>query len=235
MTRQIPKLPPSDRHRPAEKRPFAHLTWPTALQLAGSGPIDIAVASERIRVGGGPVGPGADVLWLPTVYLGGDYLPARRADSGYLPASCPGVRPKFVDGPGAGPSAGVRHHGCAVRAVWRRRQVVTRSGRADLQTAANDKPARGWPRRTSPCNKARGELAGAGKTGVKHRRGAGSPRLNKLAPGLVAGRSRRSAARTGRRRAGDRRGDAGAGSIGARRAAESSSANAQHTGISARV
>src|SRR5207244_8278119 len=46
---------------------------PTALQLAGIRPIDIALASERIRLEAAAL-ERAQVLWLPTVYLGVDYF-----------------------------------------------------------------------------------------------------------------------------------------------------------------
>src|SRR6266849_9952352 len=64
-----PKLPPP-KASPGET-PLP-INLPTALQLAGSGPLDIAVASERIRVAAAQLDR-ADVLWLPTVYLGADY------------------------------------------------------------------------------------------------------------------------------------------------------------------
>lgn len=49
------------------------INLPTALQLAGARPLDIAVASERVRVAAAQL-ERARVLWLPTVYLGADYL-----------------------------------------------------------------------------------------------------------------------------------------------------------------
>jgi outer membrane protein TolC len=45
----------------------------TALQLAGAQPLDIALASERVRLASAELDR-ARVLWLPTVYLGGDYF-----------------------------------------------------------------------------------------------------------------------------------------------------------------
>jgi outer membrane protein TolC len=44
-----------------------------ALQLAGARPIDIALAAERIRVAAAQL-ERADVLWLPTLLVGGDYF-----------------------------------------------------------------------------------------------------------------------------------------------------------------
>jgi outer membrane protein TolC len=49
------------------------INLPAALQLASVRPLDIAVASQRIRVAVAEL-ERARVLWLPTVYLGGDYL-----------------------------------------------------------------------------------------------------------------------------------------------------------------
>jgi outer membrane protein TolC len=49
------------------------INLPTALQLAGVRPIDVALASERIRLAVAQL-ERAQVLWLPTVYLGVDYF-----------------------------------------------------------------------------------------------------------------------------------------------------------------
>src|ERR1700722_19770889 len=48
------------------------INLPTALQLANARAVDIAAAAERIRVAAAVL-EGADVLWLPTITLGGDY------------------------------------------------------------------------------------------------------------------------------------------------------------------
>jgi outer membrane protein TolC len=49
------------------------INLPTALQLAGVRPIDIALASERIRVASAQLDR-AHVLWLPTIQVGVDYF-----------------------------------------------------------------------------------------------------------------------------------------------------------------
>jgi outer membrane protein TolC len=49
------------------------INLPTALQLAGVRPIDIAVASQQIRLAAAQLEQ-ARVLWLPTIYLGTDYF-----------------------------------------------------------------------------------------------------------------------------------------------------------------
>src|SRR5262249_26336644 len=61
----LPAAPPEDRPLP--------INLPAALQLAGVRPIDIGLASERIRVAAAQL-ERADVLWLPTVYVGPDYF-----------------------------------------------------------------------------------------------------------------------------------------------------------------
>jgi outer membrane protein TolC len=49
------------------------INLPTALHLAGVRPIDIAVASERIRLASAQL-ERAQVLWLPTILMGADYF-----------------------------------------------------------------------------------------------------------------------------------------------------------------
>src|SRR5262245_58234176 len=49
------------------------INLPTALQLAGVQPLDIAIASQRIQAAAAQLKE-AKVLWLPTFYLGGDYF-----------------------------------------------------------------------------------------------------------------------------------------------------------------
>src|SRR5438067_99710 len=57
---------------PAGQKPLP-INLPTALQLTQARAIDIAVASERIRVAAAQL-QRANVLWLPTIYLGTDYF-----------------------------------------------------------------------------------------------------------------------------------------------------------------
>jgi outer membrane protein TolC len=49
------------------------INLPTALQLAGTSPVDIALASERIQAAVAQLDR-ARVLWLPTIQFGGDYF-----------------------------------------------------------------------------------------------------------------------------------------------------------------
>jgi outer membrane protein TolC len=65
----VPLAPPAPT---ADDKPLP-INLPTALKLAGVRPIDIGLASERIRLAAAQL-ERADVLWLPTVYLGVDYF-----------------------------------------------------------------------------------------------------------------------------------------------------------------
>jgi outer membrane protein TolC len=169
-----PKLPPPK--AAAGDRPLP-INLPTALQLAGSAPIDIAVASERIRVAAAQLDR-ADVLWLPTVFLGADYY---RHDGQIQETAGPvsGVsRSSFMAG--AGPSAvfaitDALFEPLAARQVLRARQ-------ADLQTAANDSLL-AVAEAYFTVQQARGELAGA-EDAVKQADEL-VRRADKLAPGLV--------------------------------------------------
>ena len=49
------------------------INLPTALSLAGARPLDVSLASERIRVASAQL-QRARVTWLPTLYLGADYF-----------------------------------------------------------------------------------------------------------------------------------------------------------------
>jgi outer membrane protein TolC len=73
---QLPACPPPVPFTPpapmAGDKPLP-INLPTALQLANVRPLDIALASERIRVAAAQL-ERAQVLWLPTVYLGVDYF-----------------------------------------------------------------------------------------------------------------------------------------------------------------
>jgi outer membrane protein TolC len=64
-TIDLPNVPAGERALP--------INLPTALRLAGARPLDIALASERIRLAAAEL-QRAQVLWLPTIYLGGDYF-----------------------------------------------------------------------------------------------------------------------------------------------------------------
>ena len=72
---QEPLPPPTPVNAPgvsAYDKPLP-INLPTALQLAGVRPIDIAVASQQIQLAAAQLDQ-ARVLWLPTIYLGTDYF-----------------------------------------------------------------------------------------------------------------------------------------------------------------
>jgi outer membrane protein TolC len=64
-----PQLSPAS--TAAGDRPLP-INLPTALRLAGARPLDIALASERVRLAAAEL-ERAQVLWLPTILLGADY------------------------------------------------------------------------------------------------------------------------------------------------------------------
>jgi outer membrane protein TolC len=116
----------------ASDRPLP-INLPTALQLAGVRPLDIGLASERIRLAAAQL-ERAQVLWLPTIQLGVDYY---RHDG----------QIQSVDGNVFGTSKSSFLLGAAPIAVFAvtdaifaplaERQVV-RAREAALQTARND-------------------------------------------------------------------------------------------------
>ncbi|HLJ92062.1 MAG TPA: TolC family protein [Gemmataceae bacterium] len=145
-----PSLAPCDKPLPIDLA--------TALQLANSRALDIALASQRIRVAAAQLEQ-ARVLWLPTLYLGADYLrhEGRIQDTqGNILSASKGA---FMAG--AGPVAVVPLTD-AFFAPLAARQVV-RAREAGLQTATNDTllvVAEAY----CDIQQARGELAGAQET-----------------------------------------------------------------------
>lgn len=109
------------------------INLPTALQLANAQPLDIALAAQRVQVAAAALDR-ANVLWLPTLYLGVDYA---RQD-GQLQDIIGNVfttsRSSFMAG--VGPSA-VFAVTDALYAPLAARQVV-RARQAEQQTAVND-------------------------------------------------------------------------------------------------
>jgi outer membrane protein TolC len=68
-----PRLAPIAPPAPAPGDRPLPINLPTALQLSGARPIDVALASERVEVAAAQVDR-ASVLWLPTLLLGPDYF-----------------------------------------------------------------------------------------------------------------------------------------------------------------
>jgi outer membrane protein TolC len=142
-----PTLAPCDKPLP--------INLPTALHLANVRPIDIALASERIRLAAAQLDR-ARVLWLPTVYLGMDYF---RHD-GQIQDVAGNVfgTSKSAFLLGAGPSA-IFALTDAIFSPLAERQVV-RARAAELQTARNDSLLAVAEAYFS-VQQARGELVGA--------------------------------------------------------------------------
>jgi outer membrane protein TolC len=131
------------------------INLPTAMRLAGVRPIDIGLASERIRAAAAQL-ERAQVLWLPTVYLGGDYY---RHD-GQLQDVAGNIfgTSKQALLLGAGPSA-VFAITDAIFAPLAERQVV-QARTAALQATRNDSLL-AVAEAYFNVQQARGELAGA--------------------------------------------------------------------------
>lgn len=131
------------------------INLPTALHLSQVRPLDIAIASERIRVASAEL-QRAQVLWLPTVYFGADYYrhDGQLQDVGGTIFGTSKSALLF----GVGPSA-VFAVTDAVFAPLAARQVV-RARDADLQAASND-TLLAVAEAYFHVQQARGELAGA--------------------------------------------------------------------------
>lgn len=131
------------------------INLPTAMQLAGARPLDVALASQRIQVALAGLDR-AKVLWLPTIYMGADYY---RHD-GQLQDVVGQVfgTSKSSLMIGAGPSA-VFAVTDAIYSPLVERQVV-KARQADLQTAMNDSML-SVAEAYLNVQQARGELAGA--------------------------------------------------------------------------
>src|SRR5207302_8408831 len=147
----VPFSPPAPIH---SDKPLP-INLPTALQLAGVRPIDIDLASERIRVAAAQLNR-AQVLWLPTVYLGVDYFrhdgQIQSVEGNVFGTS----KSSFMVG--AGPYA-VFAITDALFAPLAERQVV-QAREAALQTARNDSLL-AVAEAYFNVQQARGELAGA--------------------------------------------------------------------------
>jgi outer membrane protein TolC len=134
------------------------INLPAALKLGNARAIDIAVASQRIRVAAAEL-ERAKVLWLPTVYFGVDYY---RHDGQIqdTPGNILGTsKSSFLAG--AGPSA-VFALTDAILAPLAARQVV-RAREAGFQAAVNDNLL-AVAEAYANVQQARGDLAGAEDT-----------------------------------------------------------------------
>ncbi len=147
----VPVQPPA----PAAGDRALPINLATALQLANSRPLDIAVASEQIRLALAQLDR-AKVLWLPTLLMGTDYYRHDGRIQETAGTLFDTSRSSFFVG--AGPIA-VFAVTDAIFEPLAARQVV-RARQADLQTATNDSflaVAEAY----FNVQQARGELAGA--------------------------------------------------------------------------
>jgi outer membrane protein TolC len=161
---------------PIEDKPLP-INLPTALSLAGVRPLDVAVASERVRVAAAQL-KRANALWLPTIYAGVDYY---RHD-GQLQDVAGNVFGASKDGfmVGCGPSA-VFAISDAIFAPLAARQDV-RARQALAQAAQNDSLL-AVAEAYFNVQQARGEVAGADDAARKADDLART--AEKLAPGLI--------------------------------------------------
>jgi outer membrane protein TolC len=192
--RQVPQNAPNPSlaaPKPAVgERPFP-INLATALQLAGAAPLDIALASEQIQAAAARL-ERAETLWLPTIYIGGDYF--RHDGQIQNVAGDVSGTSKSSLMLGAGPYA-VFAVSDALFEPLAARQVL-RSRQADLQATTNDSLL-AVAEAYFNVEQARGELAGA-EDAVRHAEEL-VRRTEKLAAGLVppveATRARVEAAR----------------------------------------
>ncbi|MCI0457483.1 MAG: TolC family protein [Gemmataceae bacterium] len=131
------------------------INLPTALQLAGVRPLDVALASERIQAAAAQL-QGARTLWLPHVYLGADYARQDGRIQDIAGQILTTSRSSLMVG--AGPSA-VFAVSDAIYAPLAARQVV-RARQAEQQAAVYDTTL-AVAEAYFNVQQARGELAGA--------------------------------------------------------------------------
>jgi outer membrane protein TolC len=169
----VPSPPPEDRPLP--------INLPTALQLSNARALDVAAATERIRVAAAVLDQ-AEVLWLPTITIGGDFNrhDGKNQDTQGNVFDNSRSSAMLGVGTGIGPAA-VLDVGQAIFAPLAARQQ-NRVRQADLQTATNDTLVTVSDAYFN-VQQARGEFAGAIE--VIRRTEDLIARTRKLAPGIV--------------------------------------------------
>jgi outer membrane protein TolC len=157
-------------------RPYP-INLPTALQLAGSNPLDVAAASERLKLAAAQLRE-AKSLWLPTIQFGVDYFrhdgPIQAVGGDVSDVS------KGAFFAGAGPNVIVAVTD-AIYSPLAAKQVM-RSRQFDIQAASNDSMLQ-VAEAYMTVQQARGELAGAIEATRRTEDLAG--RTEKLAQDLV--------------------------------------------------
>jgi outer membrane protein TolC len=170
-------LPPTPQ---ANDRPLP-INLPAALQLANVRAVDVAAAAERIRVAAAVLEQ-AQVLWLPTVTVGGDYNrhDGHNQDTQGNVFDNSRSSTMFGAGTGIGPAAVLNVNDAIFAPLVARQQLRARE--ADRQAASNDALL---AVSDAYCNvqQARGDLAGA--TEATRRTDELVARTRKLAPALV--------------------------------------------------
>ncbi|MFO0849348.1 MAG: TolC family protein [Gemmataceae bacterium] len=170
-----PSLPPTP--PAADAGQPLPIDLPTALRLAGSNPLDIAVAAERVRVAGAQLDR-ANVLWVPTLNLGVDYFrhDGRLQDIVGTVFTTSKSAILFGAGPQAVvPTADAWYVPLAARQVARARQAEVIAARNDSTLAVAEAYFN--------VQQARGEVAGAAE--ATRRAAELVRRAEQLAPGLV--------------------------------------------------
>jgi outer membrane protein TolC len=153
------------------------INLPTALQIANVQSLDVAIASERIRVAVAQLDR-AKVLWVPTLLLGGDYF-RHDGQNQDAPGNIIDTSKTSVLA-GAGPSMVFAISDAIFEPLAARRVVESRN--ATLQATTNDTML-AVAEAYFTVQQARGDLAGA--EDAVRRADEVVRRAEKLAPGLV--------------------------------------------------
>jgi outer membrane protein TolC len=169
----VPAVQPDDRPLP--------INLLTALRLADARAVDIAAAGERIKIALAAL-EGAEVLWLPTITIGGDYNRHDGKNQDTQGNVFDNSRSSAMLGLGTGiGQAAILDVGQAVFApLYARQQVNAR--KADQQAASNDTLV-AVANAYFNVQQARGELAGALE--ATRRTEDLLARTRKLAPAIV--------------------------------------------------
>ncbi len=174
-----PALPPLAAVAPGD-RPLP-INLPAALQLANVRAVDVTAAAERIQVAAAVLEQ-AEVLWLPTVTVGGDYNrhDGRNQDTQGNVFDNSRSSMMLGAGTGIGPAAILNVNDAIFAPLVARQQLQARE--ADRQAASNDTLVAVSDAYFN-VQQARGELAGAAETARRTEKLV--RRTRKLAPGLV--------------------------------------------------
>jgi outer membrane protein TolC len=178
-TRATLVLPAAPASQP-EDRPFP-INLAAALELANVRPVDVAAAAERVQIAAAVLEQ-AQILWLPTVTVGGDYARHDGRIQDTQGNVIDSSRGSLMAGLGTGiGTAAILDVGNAIFAPLAARQQL-RAREADRQAASNDAMVAASDAYFN-VQQARGELAGA--MAATQRTEELVRRTKKLAPALV--------------------------------------------------